>query len=48
MIRDFLQIIPTRALERVRPSWQSEGQHDLTDRLKARRERRKVYSEAQR
>lgn len=48
MIRDFLQIISTRALERVRPDWQPEGQTDLNERLKARRERRKAYSEAQR
>lgn len=48
MIRAFLQIIPPRALERVTPLWQSDAQLDLNERLKARRERRKAYSEAQR
>ena len=48
MIRQFLQIVPTRALERVRPSWLPQGEVELNERLKDRRERRKAYSEAQR
>lgn len=47
MIDTLLQIIPTRALERVRPTWLPQEQSELNERLRERRERRKAYSEAQ-
>ena len=48
MIRDFLQIIPTRALKRVNPDWLPKGEAELNERLEAVAARRKVYSEVQR
>lgn len=48
MIRDFLQIIPTRALERVNPNWLHPVQAEQVSTFKGRRERRTVYSEVQR
>ena len=48
MIRDFLHIIPTRALERVNPNWLHPVQAEQVSTFKERRERRKVFAEVQR
>lgn len=48
MIRDFIAILPTKARERVRPTWLPEGEAELIERLQARRAIRAGYREAQR
>jgi len=42
MIRELLQIIPQRALERVRPDWLEPGQAELVRNCAARRKHREA------
>jgi len=45
---DLVDILPTKARERVRPTWLPEGEAELIERLQARRAIRAGYREAQR
>lgn len=42
MIRDFLQIIPPRALERVNPNWLDPTQAEIIHNCAARRKHREA------
>lgn len=48
MIREFIDMLPQRARDRVRPTWLPEGEAELGERCKRHKLVRAGYREAQR